>query len=50
MKTKRHNNTNTRLGAYLSAGVGLGTLAGSADAAIVTIDLHNACYAGNDIT
>jgi hypothetical protein len=41
MKTKRKSTPRTRLGAYLSAGVGLGTIAGSADAAIVNIDISN---------
>jgi len=44
MKTKRKSTPSTRLGAYLTAGVGLGTIAGSADAAIVNIDISAAGY------
>ena len=44
MKTKRKSTPSTRLGAYLTACVGLGTLAGSADAAIVNIDISATGY------
>lgn len=44
MKTKRKSTPSTRLGAYLSAGVGLGTIAGSADATIVNIDISKDGY------